>query len=366
VTPELALAASAREWPDRLHRHILDHGGATVVTRVMVAEQAIDHSYDVMLIDDICSFLSPGLVGHVRKSGAEIVGVYAPADGSDAKRMLLECGISDVIETEAEPDEFLTVVASAMKHRSPVVPALPPASVLGWSIGVVGSTVGVGATEISIALAHGLSRTVETFLIDADPVWPSVSQRLGLKVHPNIRTALDATVHRSVDVRDSLQAFDGLDVLGGLADRWAPPSLAHSELEMLFEAMASETSALVVDLGSQEFAAAGVLRSFDSVAVVGRGDPVGVSRLLVAVEKMASKQPGLSLLLVVNQVPEQRFYQSEIKREVEGAFPNVPVLLVPADRRLSLASWDGGLAARGPFAKATKRIARIVAESLES
>ena len=31
MTPEIALAASAREWPDRLHRFLLDHGGGVVV-----------------------------------------------------------------------------------------------------------------------------------------------------------------------------------------------------------------------------------------------------------------------------------------------------------------------------------------------
>ena len=57
--PELALAASARGWPDQLHRFLLDHGGGRVLARVMGPEQAAHDAYEVLLIDDVCSFLTP-------------------------------------------------------------------------------------------------------------------------------------------------------------------------------------------------------------------------------------------------------------------------------------------------------------------
>ncbi|HUP17291.1 MAG TPA: hypothetical protein VM848_14720, partial [Acidimicrobiia bacterium] len=60
--PDIALAASAREWPDRLHRFLLDHGGGRIVDRVMTPDQASDAGFDVLLIDDVCSFLTPRLV----------------------------------------------------------------------------------------------------------------------------------------------------------------------------------------------------------------------------------------------------------------------------------------------------------------
>ena len=81
MVPDIALAASAREWPDRLHRFLLDHGGGRIVDRVMGADQAASTSFDVLLIDDVCSFLTPRLVAVVKQAGAEVIGVYMPEIG---------------------------------------------------------------------------------------------------------------------------------------------------------------------------------------------------------------------------------------------------------------------------------------------
>ena len=62
VGPELALAASARDWPDRVHRFLLDHGGGRVLARVMGAEQAVHDEYDV-LADRRCLFLPHAATG---------------------------------------------------------------------------------------------------------------------------------------------------------------------------------------------------------------------------------------------------------------------------------------------------------------
>src|SRR5690554_6367891 len=95
--PELELAASARAWPDRLHRHLLDHGGARIAGRILTATQSLDTAYDGLLVNDVCSFLSPGLVDRLRRDGWQVLRVFDSGDGPDAKRRLLECGIADVI-----------------------------------------------------------------------------------------------------------------------------------------------------------------------------------------------------------------------------------------------------------------------------
>ena len=137
MTPDIALAASAREWPDRLHRHLLEHGGGRVVARVMGPEQTVEATFDALLIDDVCSFLTPRLVSVIKKSGAEVVGVFSPTDGSDAKRRLLECGISDVIETDAAPEEYLEKVMAALAHRVPVSVDTRPLRLAGRSVSPV-------------------------------------------------------------------------------------------------------------------------------------------------------------------------------------------------------------------------------------
>src|SRR5690606_34142626 len=91
-----------------------------IVERVMAAEQATDLDFDVLLIDDVCSFLTPRLVMKLKQAGREVIGAYMPEDGTDAKRRLLECGITDVIETDSSPEEFLAKVRATLAHR--VVP----------------------------------------------------------------------------------------------------------------------------------------------------------------------------------------------------------------------------------------------------
>ena len=80
--PELALAASA--GPGRTPSPTSIDRVEVVRTRVMGLEQAVGDEYEVLLIDDVCSFLTPRLVRNVREMGREIVGVYDPVDAHDA------------------------------------------------------------------------------------------------------------------------------------------------------------------------------------------------------------------------------------------------------------------------------------------
>ena len=125
--------------------------------------------------------------------GREIVGVYDPVDAHDAKRHLLECGITDVIEEGAAPDEFLAIAGATLLHRG--APSSPVTSrPRSFRVGVLGPIGGVGCTEIAIGIATNL-HSRSTLLIDLDERMPSVTQRLDLPVHPNLLTALEAAHH---------------------------------------------------------------------------------------------------------------------------------------------------------------------------
>ena len=364
MTPDIALAASAREWPDRLHRHLLEHGGGRVVARVMGPEQTIDATFDALLIDDVCSFLTPRLVSVIKKSGSEVIGVFSPTDGSDAKRRLLECGISDVIETDAAPEEYLEKVMAALAHRIPV-----SAETLGqsdaWSIGVTGVSGGVGATEVAVALARGISNELKVVLADVDPTWPSVAQRLDIPLHPNIRTALDIVAHGSGDLETATHQMGDMTVVGGVADQGSASPLSHSEVAMLFDALSESADVLVADLGPLQHSVRGVLRGFDAVALVGTGDPVGISRLVRSAERVIEQVSTEVLVVVANKTIRRRYYESEIRRELQSLFPNLPLVVLPFDQQLSESMWEGQLSPRGLFARSVGRMASLIIERLE-
>lgn len=363
MVPDIALAASARDWPDRLHRFLLDHGGGRIVDRVMGADQATSASFDVLLIDDVCSFLTPRLVAMLKQSGAEVIGVYMPEDGSDAKRRLLECGISDVIETAASPEEFLAKVGTALSHREAAPAAEQPTTSPALRIGVTGPCEGVGMTEVAIALAHALADDLPTMLVDMDQSWPAVAQRLDLPLHPNIRTALDRALHRMERLEEGVHRLGDLMVVGGRADGGQGAEISRPDSIMLLDAMGSLAEVIVSDLGPLAGASA-LIREFDTVMLVGEGNPVGVARLIKTAGSVLAHHPAHSVLVAVNKTGSGSFRRSEIINEVGRALPDLPVVTLPRETRLEQAAWDGMLIAKGRYGRAVKEMSKVVVRSL--
>ncbi|MFZ0015562.1 MAG: hypothetical protein WAL25_15770 [Acidimicrobiia bacterium] len=364
MSPDIAIAASAREWPDRLHRFLLDHGGGRVVDRVMSADQATEADFDILLIDDVSSFLTPRLVTMVKQSGGEVLGVFAPEDGSDAKRRLLECGISDVIETEATPEEFLERILQTLEHRTHLEPDESHESST-VSIAVTGPSEGVGMTEVAISLASTLSERTGTVLVDLDPVWPSVAQRLDLSVHPNIRTAIDHALHNPDRLEEAVHQVGAMRVVGGRADGVQGSAISRHEVLALVESLGPYVDVVVADLGPLRQVDHGLIRDFDSVIVVGGGDPVGVARLIRTVADLRAAQLRQSILAIVNMLGRNGYEKSEVSNEITDSCPDLPVLTLPFDRRLGAAAWDGRLATGGrSFARGVSAMADVVVGSL--
>ncbi len=364
MVPDIALAASAREWPDRLHRFLLDHGGGRIVERVMAADQAASGGFDVLLIDDVCSFLTPRLVAVLKQMGTEVIGVYMPEDGPDAKRRLLECGISDVIETDATPEEFLSKIDGALSHRVPVQPDEGSSSADSFRIAVTGPCEGVGMTEIAIGLAQSLAAEVKTVLIDMDQSWPSIAQRLDLSVHPNIRTAIDHALHRIDRLGEAVHEMGELSVVGGRADGGQGARITRPDAMMLMDGISESCEVIVADLGPLGDAEAGLVREFDTVIIAGTATPVGVARLIKTVESVLSAAPALSVLAVVNQTAKGSYRRAEILGEIGRTLPDVTVVTVPFDHRLESAVWDGTIHRRGRYGKALRSMSGVVVRSL--
>ncbi len=362
--PDIALAASTREWPDRLHRFLLDHGGGRIVDRVMGPDQAASVQFDVLLIDDVCSFLTPRLVTLLKQAGAEVIGVYMPEDGPDAKRRLLECGISDVIETEATPEEFLAKIGTTLSYRTNQRPPEGSRTSAGFRIAVTGPCEGVGVTEISIALARSVASDLVTVLIDLDPRWPSVAQRLDLPLHPNIRTALDYALHRTDRLEEAMHRLGELRLIGGRADGGHGPELNRADSLMLLDALETTARVVVADLGPITESTSALLREFDTVIVVGVGTPVGVARLIKTANGLSSSLPGGSVLTVVNKIQRGGYRRSEIVTEIGRSLPGLPVVTLPYEIAVERAAWDGTIPAGGRYGKAVEAMSAVVVRTL--
>ena len=243
---------------------------------------------------------------------------------------------------------------------------------------VAGASGGVGTTEIAIGLSTLFARRGERpVLVDADDVGPSVSQRLGLGVHPNLRTAIDVVHNRSGDLTDALMKVpsEDVEVLGGLANRrdWfelRPADVSETVLELarIRDLVIINVSSRLEDLpaigGPARY---GVARSMlalaDVVVLVAGPTPIGVTRVL---EWIAEAQPLIEatpLVVAFNSYNGGAFKAAEMDAELRHVYQPRSVVFIPHDKSLAHATWQGDPPGRGPFVKALDDLLVSVAPS---
>ena len=365
---EVALAVSARVWPDRLHRFLADHGGARVRAQVLAPEDALAESYEVLIIDDVSSFLTPRLVQELQRRQRMVLGVFDPADGQDGKERLRECGVDQVIESAASAEEFVVavraLVALAPYQRVDELEEPEDVATGGRLIAVGAPPGGCGATEVAVALASRLARSGPTVLLDLDEVAPSVAQRLDLPFLPNLRTAIDVIQHRRGDLGRSLQAVGDVKVLCGFSGARDWMEVRPIELHDLISELKGHFRFLVANVGpsldSGDGESVGLSRSVvaaaDAVVGVGLGHPVSVSRTIAWTIAATSVNPTASRSLIINRSPRSVYRRGEIRLEVTRA-TGLTVEFLPDDRRVEAASWVGKPVGAGKFRRAVDRLA---------
>ncbi len=382
---ELALALSARNWSDDLHRFLADHGGARVRVTAMGPEDLFGESFDVLLIDDICSFLTPRLVELITASGREVIGVYEPAEFADGKDRLLECGVADVVEAGAHPDEFLRVIGrvakpvatTALTDSTPEIPIREGSEHHRQSILAIGGPAGgTGTTEVAIGIAARLADAGRrVVLVDADETNPSVAQRLGLPIHPNLRTAIDVFEHRTGPVTGVIHVVKRFGVIPGLPNvsDWSevrPSQVADliTELSGLFDQVVVNLGSHLETLGShnERFGISRCLIELaDRVVVVGLPSPVGVARTLGWLADTDRLTSGAPVDLLINRAPRDQFRRNEVVEEIARTYQPASFGFIPSDQAVERAAWDGTVVAGGRFKKALDRwIDRFVPEMI--
>lgn len=354
---ELALAVSTRTWVDVLHRFLTDHGGARVRLTAMGPDDLRGEDFDVLLIDDSCSFLTPRLVHELRRAGRAVVGVYDPDLFPDGKHRLLECGVTDVVEAVADPEEIVAVVGRVAavgsgERRLPTPPPPAPTEATGTLIAVSGASGGVGTSEVAIAVAAGIAGPGRrVVLVDGDEAAPSLAPRLGLPLHPNIRSAADAVAHRSADADRWLHPLGSLRVLPGTPVEPVRPR----ELADVVETLVGDATHVVVDVGSglgRPWSLGRLLvERADRVVAVGAPSPVGVVRLV----EWLGRLPAGPVDVLVDRAPRDPFRRGEIVEEVTRSFLPASFAFLPEDPLVAAAGWEGRLVSRGGFSRAVRR-----------
>lgn len=365
--PVLALAATPRDWAQRLHRYVADHGGARIRGTVLTASEALAEHYDVLVADDRTSFLNQRVVRRLHDTGRLVIGLYDPQD-PQGKSDLVEWEVDDARPSDLAPGELVAAAAALTLRRGPA-PATPQATPLaapGTGAGpaltppavapraarlvAVSGSRGAGRTEVALGLAAALAQDSGAILVELDEANASLGPRLGLPAYPNLRAAVDWSRQGSAGAAAAVQRAEaGLGVLvaGPLPRALAP--IPPDDLATVIGDLAALAPWLVVDLGES--------RGWTPPAgahhvVTGTATPVGAYRLGAVLADLPAP-----VHAVVNRAPASAFRRWEFLDELRRAHTPRSLTTVPDDRTVFDASWRGRPGTRGAFGKAMRQLA---------
>lgn len=390
---EISIVVSPRDWAEQLHRFVADHGGALVRARVLDAREALEDAYTVLVAEDLTSFLTPRLVDELHRRDRRVLGVYDP-DEPWGRDRLAELGVDETAPLTTPPEDLVRIIAALAStvqldrelsalvgdarpgSNPPLGDAARPAAALATVTAVGGPSGGVGATEVAIGLASELSRRGQRcVLVDGDEVAPSIAQRLGLPLHPNLRTAIDVVEHRTGGLLDTLADLPGTEgrTLCGLPNPRDWPEVRPSELLAVVEELTTHFEHLVVNTSHaiEDLSGLGnpprfaltraLLACADQILAVGASTPVGVARLLDWVADLRTLAPRTPLHVALNKAPDEGFKRSELNHEICRTIAVSAVTFLPFDEKVERAAWDGALVPSGGFTRSLVGLADAVA-----
>ena len=387
--PEVALVFSPEAWVEGLHRHLTDHGGARVRQVIVDPSLAFDEEYGTLVVSHRWPGLTRTFVEAVHRRGRCLLGVFDPEEPA-GREFLGSLGVDRVLSADASMAEFVdafTALAPVGQQPVPSVSALEaavdgrrlPATIANgdrsrsWRLLAVGGTPGAGATELAIEFTAALRRQEgRAVLVDTDEVVPSIAQRLGLPIEPNLRSAIESVEYGMGDVDTTIvRVARELDALSGLPNVGAWSQLRPSEVLDVIEAIGRTRQLVVANVASrlEDVGRGGRSRYGISRAVVGDATdvigvapatPVGVTRLLGWVGDVRALNTGAAIHLAVNRAPRDTFRKAELEQEIRRTFDPASLVFLPHDPRVEAAAWSGTLVAYGPYARAVAELATRV------
>lgn len=403
------IAALDGPWESELVAAVEATAGYTMVRRCadladLLAAAAAGHGQIALVSADLRALDRPAL-HELASHGVEAAGVVGPGDESGERR-LRQLGLEVVLRADLashEIDDALDALdaldslaaldpASGSRARRDAgggpdtgdlevtTPPRPSTVVAVW-----GPTGAPGRTTVALNLAAELAVRAPTLLVDLDTYGASVAQLLGLLDEaPGVAAAARAADHGTLDVavlaRTAPEVGPGLRVLTGLprAERWPElraPSVAHllatarelarfvvvdcgfaieDDEELSYDTLAPRRNATTLT----------ALAAADEVVVVGTADPVGLQRLVRAVQDLSERSEARTSRVVVNRVragavgprPEQRI------SEALGRFAGLDELtFLPCDQATVDAAVFAGttLAEAAPQSELRRAIASL-------
>lgn len=373
---DVVVAAGGAAWESEVLREIEISASLQLTRRcVDVAEllAVAPSAAGAAFVATELSGLDADAVFRLERSGVRVVGL------GDEER----CRALGIV-VRGEPGGLERSVAEA---GSPASPEVPPERTEATTIAVWGSSGAPGRSTIAASLAASFAdRGSDTVLVDADTYGGSIAQMLAMldDVSGLMAACRAANQGRADEVADHLLDVEPrLRLLSGIprADMW--PQVRPGALELVLQRLQADADVVVADCASSLEPGDGargsgrnqvtrhVLSSADAVLVVGRADPVGLSRLVRALHDLSDVAEVEPAVVVNLMRPSLGWSKREVARTLTRLTGIEQVTFVPADvPALDLAMMRGQLprvvAPSSAFATAVDDLAATLAPVIPS
>ena len=285
---------------------------------------------EVALVSPDLRALDRAALHELTQHSVHVAGVVARGDEMGERR-LRQLGLEVVVAADVASSDLADALDQLVAGSGSGLAAEsdPPegsdegaAETLGRVVAVWGPTGAPGRSTVALNLAAELATRAPTLLVDLDTYGSSLAQALGLLDEaPGMAAACRAADQGSLDLpalaRVAPEAGDGLRILTGIprAHRWTELRAASvSHVLTLARRLAAH---VVVDCGfsveddeelsydtlapRRNATTLTALELADDLLVVGAADPIGLQRLVRAVQDLASV-PSPQARVVVNKV----------------------------------------------------------------
>ena len=358
-----------------------------MVGTVLSSREAVDQTYDVLLIDDTTSYLTKRLIDRVHALRRIVIGVYESTRGETGRSKLVDMGVDAIIDAESSPKDFMGRILYLTEQRlvdrgfAEMVAEEPlftpewsgPSDRLGRGPAPSGSLVVVsgtnGVTEVAIGLATAMGRRgVQSVLIDLDTIEPVLAQRLGTELSPNVLTAIERLRHTGASAEVTATHPEGFSVIAGLPSPREWEACRPDDAADLTAELAHHGTNVVVRVDRQleDLAPFGVrsgrfgvarrlVADADELVVVGDPSPIGVTAILAWIGE-ARALSGAPIHVVLNHCGRSLYQQGEIREEIGRTFRSASVSFAPEEHRLRKAAWQGEATPQGRFLRSLEPI----------
>ena len=389
----VALVATRAPWGVAVRSYLRDHarGVSLEVPADRAALGEVLSRADVLMLDDVMRTVTAADVARAHETGAHVVGVAEPHGGMGA-RYLEQLGVDEVLPSSCAPGELVATALRAGKRAAPASggpdwPRLPGPAARGDAGSPVPSlsawtkvSGGAGLSEMVVAAAQELSRTMRVLVIEADDSTPVMVSRLMRSGEGGLPWALSLAAQGLSALPEGLSgargdgtrplgAFDALCVPPG-----TPPGIHSQHLERLLREAAGRYDHVLVELGplgtgaaaSRSRAGARALSMAASVVVVAQPDPEGAARLVNWRAAYVGEGGSSSCHAVFGRARRSGYERDHLAGIVSsntGAHPFASCRFLPEDPAVARARWNAALPEGGAWLAAAQALVHDVVGS---